>query len=87
MTAGDFNQMKTKLRFDGALNDANRGAENDFIEFPHHLTSAEGAEVAAIVRRRAARVLFGNLGKIGAVFNGCFKLETAVFGINKNMAG
>jgi len=62
-------------------------AEDDFVEFRHHLARAKAAQVAALTARRAAGVLLGHVREVTAVFDLLFQCVALLFTAYQNMTG
>jgi len=85
--AGDFKQVEAELSFHRTLDFTDGGAEYDGVELRNHLTSAKGAQFAALLTGGAAGVLFGEFGEVCAAGDLLFKVVTGVFGRDEDVAG
>src|SRR5690606_18628113 len=62
-------------------------AEHHGVELLDHLAGAERAQVTALAAGWTGGVVLGDLGEIGAAFDGSFQLVALSFGGNQDVAG
>ena len=82
----DLDEVISKLRFDGAMNDAQLLVEYDLIKLANHLALGEFAEIAACFAGGAAGMYSGHLGEVGALLDLFFDTEALLFGRYENVS-
>ena len=65
VTVNGFDKVKTKLRFDGAMHYVYWQLKDHVIEGFNHLARSKLAQIPALLRRTASRVLSRHNTKIG----------------------
>lgn len=84
---GDFDEVEAELGLDRAVDDVDGFVEDDLIELRDHLALAEFAEFAALLARRALRVLLGERGEVCAALDFLFELGAGGFVLDENVTG
>lgn len=85
-TAGDFQQVVTELSLHRAVDLTDRFVEDHLVEFLHHLTGSEAAQIATALARRALGVCCRKLTEVGAALNFGLQILTLFLGIHENMS-
>ncbi len=78
--------MVAKLRLYRPVGLTDFFTENNFIEFPDHLTRAELAEITTLTSGRARGMFFRQCRKLGAVLQLGESFQAGFFGGNQNMS-
>ena len=79
--------MVSELGLYGAVNFSDFFVEDDFVEFPDHLTGREFAKISALLAGRAIGMLLGQIGEVPAFFDLGLNIFAGRFGGYENMTG